>query len=138
MKSKILLFLVVVPILFSCSSDEPEIQDKWAIGYMETFCEMHNDSDEVKAWFYNHTNDLCVVRYSNRIFDDYIEYKYPKAFDWRDYSKWLYGEVGWVEYVDNATEEEILLKVEEFKSFTIGSWKDNKFDIYEVRYERIK
>ncbi len=120
----------------SCNSEEPETpySGPWIISYMESFNWIRNTSSAFHEWFDEHSDDFdsASLEMSNGTLwnwqGDYIL--------WTDYDKAIRGNVQWIEIVDNSTEDEIINKVEQFKSFTIEDIKDSAYDRFDAVYHK--
>lgn len=136
----ILLIAFSLCLFNSCNSDEPEAPytGPWAIIYSEVYHYMHNSNDDVKIWFDSHSQFFQEAQLYNDVNGNSWSFKSPEdVIYWSDYSEWSSGTILWVEVIDNASEDEIKQKVEQFKAFSIENKVERRYDDYYAEYQRV-
>jgi len=129
--------LFVVLILSACSSDdepEPEYTGPWEIVYDESYYGLHNDSQDFREWFINHSQYLEAAQLQK--LNGATWTITDKDFRLSDYDEWYSGRIRWYQIVDNSSEQDIIDLVETFNSFTIEDRKNNTHDSFKAQYRR--
>lgn len=130
-----LLLGILCLFVTSCGSDEPDAPytGPWEIYYGESYWGIHNDSKEFNAWLADHKNCMveCVLYHLNGNSVQYTDYITED-----DYKDFYYGNIAWVETIDEASESEIEKIVNDFTSFTIEDKKNSCYDRFYAIYQR--
>jgi hypothetical protein len=132
--------LIIVLILSACSSDdelEPEYTGPWKIEYAEYYRGLHTSDPAFKVWFQNHVNN-----FDNASFRNYSQTKetfYSREagdwIEWSDYTTWYEGAIEWSEIVESASESEIKMMIDRYKSFTVED-DQGRVDYFDARYRK--
>lgn len=128
-------------ILTSCSSqeDEPDMSYKgpWHIMFVERFAYIHNDSEELNNWFYNHTNNWSEAQFV-AIGKDSKPTMILNATAQiiEHYTERLYGYIRWEMYIQTLPEDDLKSMIAEFESFTIIE-SETRFDKFSAEYIRL-
>lgn len=135
---RIVLTLLCTTIIFlsSCSDEsDTAYTGPWEIEYREFFEGTHKDSPQFKEWFYNHRSGKIYFRLilkSGTSWDAYDAEAW--GFFYSDYDKLMAGDIIWVEVIEQATEQEMQVRIDEFEAFSEPKDKDGNYKICTAHY----
>lgn len=135
----LLTLLCTAPIFLLSCSDETETAytGPWEIVYEEVFNGPHKDSPEFRKWFNKHRSGKMY--FDTKLHNGNLWTQYSIAaeeFHYSDYDKLIWGNIIWVETIEQATEQEMQALVDEFKAFAEPEDKNGNYKICTAFYKK--